>query len=414
MSADEGDSGELGDDTGTDSGDPNEVLDFNRCGVSDGVRASGTWVDPVILGAFGFADVADTSVSATDLADAYDCSPSTPEHGPEVVYAFSMSAEGYFRAEVVEAPGVDVDLHLLAGDATISAGVVSGCLQRHNTVVEEAFLPAGTYLLVVDTYASGGVDQVGEFDLYLEAGANGAWHEQRIARGLTWRHRRDRGGKWDDQTIDVIAIESDRFELAAISHDGCQQVEDRAASAGAIGAINGGFFGGGCTSLDMVKRDGVMASDNTHDDPQRTLVWDDGAAPQFAWISNGVDPEQANALGGWPSLVTSGDVLVQPDDSSFHGQRHPRSAMALTDDGTLLMVTVDGRSSHGDGATLPEFAEILVDLGAFEAVNLDGGGSTTAFLKGCSATGVVNHPSDNGGSDHGGARSVSDGLYVIP
>jgi len=73
---------------------------------------------------------------------------------------------------------------------------------------------------------------------------------------------------------------------------------------------------------------------------------------------------------------------------------------------------VDGRTSAGDGMTCEQTAQLMIDLGAVDAVNLDGGGSTTMVVRDCWIGDVVNHPSDNGEADHHGERSVSDGVYL--
>ena len=70
------------------------------------------------------------------------------------------------------------------------------------------------------------------------------------------------------------------------------------------------------------------------------------------------------------------------------------------------MVTVDGRQpAHSVGMNLPELAQFLLEMGALEAMNLDGGGSTTMFLDGK----LVNKPSDKEGE-----RSVGDAILVFP
>ena len=69
------------------------------------------------------------------------------------------------------------------------------------------------------------------------------------------------------------------------------------------------------------------------------------------------------------------------------------------------MVTVDGRSAESVGMNLQELAEFLLEIGATDAMNLDGGGSTTMFLDGK----VVNKPSDKDGE-----RRVSDAILVFP
>jgi hypothetical protein len=282
----------------------------------------------------------------------------------------------------------------------------------------ERELSAGAYLLAVDTWSTEqGESWPGGFVLSIEAFANGVWYEVALGEGLSWRHQRRRGGPLDDQSLDVLEVDPTRWELAPIRHDGCERVPDVALDLGALGAINAAFFefDGVCTAKDMIRRDGVTEATNQKDDPQRTMVWNDGEAPSFAWVDLGADhTEHDNAVGGWPSLVTDSAVLAEPARTdSFHTARHPRSALAVTADGTLLLATADGRTAHGDGMTIEEWAGTLRDLGAVHAINVDGGGSSTLVAAGCSLEGTVNHPSDGGGDDHSGARWVSDGVYVL-
>ena len=83
--------------------------------------------------------------------------------------------------------------------------------------------------------------------------------------------------------------------------------------------------------------------------------------------------------------------------------RAPRTALGIKKDGTLLMVVVDGRSNNSAGLTLAELATYMLRLGAREAVNFDGGGSSVMAINGL----VVNKPSD------GKERPVSIGLGLF-
>lgn len=77
-------------------------------------------------------------------------------------------------------------------------------------------------------------------------------------------------------------------------------------------------------------------------------------------------------------------------------QRHPRSGVGVTDDGRLLMITVDGRRSGSVGVTLAEMGQLMLSLGAKHSFNLDGGGSTVMarrMLKSGEFK-VANQPSD--------------------
>lgn len=76
--------------------------------------------------------------------------------------------------------------------------------------------------------------------------------------------------------------------------------------------------------------------------------------------------------------------------------RHPRTAAGVSADGrTLILVTIEGRQpGYSVGATLPEMADLLLELGAHDAVALDGGGSTSFFLKRADGSLIANKPSD--------------------
>jgi hypothetical protein len=114
-------------------------------------------------------------------------------------------------------------------------------------------------------------------------------------------------------------------------------------------------------------------------------------------------------VGGVPQLIKNGKIDItweqEKSTKAFVETRHPRTAVAKLKDGKFLMITIDGRSEASGGIGLQDLAEYLLSLGAIDAMNLDGGGSTTMFLDGK----IVNHPSDKEGE-----RKVSDALLVTP
>lgn len=117
----------------------------------------------------------------------------------------------------------------------------------------------------------------------------------------------------------------------------------------------------------------------------------------------------AHVIGGGPTLVQKGKVRITAVEERFRKDvsqgRAPRSALAVDAKGHLLLATVDGRQpGYSVGMTLRELARTLDELGAQEAINLDGGGSTTMAINGT----VVNKPSD------GRERWVSNALIVTP
>ncbi len=115
-------------------------------------------------------------------------------------------------------------------------------------------------------------------------------------------------------------------------------------------------------------------------------------------------------VGGVPQLIKNGQIQVtwelEKSSKEFAETRHPRTAVAKLKDGKFLMVTVNGRQAgYSVGMTLQELAEFLLEIGATDAINLDGGGSTVMFLDGK----VVNRPSDKEGE-----RKISDAILVFP
>ena len=93
--------------------------------------------------------------------------------------------------------------------------------------------------------------------------------------------------------------------------------------------------------------------------------------------------------------------------------RHPRTAIGLKPDGTVVMLVADGRHrGEAEGLSLPELTRILHWIGCCDAVNLDGGGSSTMYIKERGTGGIVNHPADNGRFDTGGQRRVANAILV--
>ena len=100
------------------------------------------------------------------------------------------------------------------------------------------------------------------------------------------------------------------------------------------------------------------------------------------------------AVGGGTLLVKDG----QPAEITHNiSGRHPRTAIGTDITGRkLYLVTVDGRQLISQGVTLEEFSQLLIELGVHNAINLDGGGSTTMVTRplGSSALKIANYPSD--------------------
>lgn len=122
----------------------------------------------------------------------------------------------------------------------------------------------------------------------------------------------------------------------------------------------------------------------------------------------------SNIMTAGPMLIRRGIDVPQRLDRSFVYRRHNRTAMGLKPDGTVVMLVVDGRHPReAEGLSIPELTRVMHWLGCCDAVNLDGGGSTTMYVKGRGNEGIVNHPSDNGHFDSAGGRRVANAIIVV-
>jgi putative cell wall-binding protein len=129
-----------------------------------------------------------------------------------------------------------------------------------------------------------------------------------------------------------------------------------------------------------------------------------GAASTFRWSLHPDHPGTGDVVGADAPLVFAARPApnVQPG-----GARAPRTAIGVTGDGTtVFLVSVDGRRpGWSAGMTVAELAQFLVDLGAQDGANLDGGGSTSMVVGGVLAT----RPSDPGGE-----RGIGTAVLVVP
>ncbi len=100
-------------------------------------------------------------------------------------------------------------------------------------------------------------------------------------------------------------------------------------------------------------------------------------------------------ISGGPYLVKENEIFVDMTEEKLNaiGGRNPRTAIGYTQDGRFIMVTVDGREENSIGMTLIELANFMKSLGCYNAMNLDGGGSSVMYFNGA----TVNNPAVKGG-----------------
>lgn len=130
-----------------------------------------------------------------------------------------------------------------------------------------------------------------------------------------------------------------------------------------------------------------------------------GARVSASWKTEGFDWDRIhNVMGGGPILLRNGEYVGPgAGNDNFNDTRHPRTAVGRTADGRVWYVVIDGRQATSVGATLRETAEVLRRWGCVDAINLDGGGSSTLNLFGA----TLNRPS--GGQE----RAISNGILFF-
>src|SRR5690606_23501191 len=124
-----------------------------------------------------------------------------------------------------------------------------------------------------------------------------------------------------------------------------------------------------------------------------------------------IKSDLVEAVGGRVILVENGIIPKHTDD-----RLEPRTAIGVSEDGNkVYMLAVDGRNFHySNGMNYEDLGKILKALGSYDAINLDGGSSTTLIIR--NATELTpnrfelrNWPTDNGGQE----RAVANGLLII-
>lgn len=222
------------------------------------------------------------------------------------------------------------------------------------------------------------------------------------------------------QYVSLVAVSPEaRLRAAIVLSDTLAPVSTIAQAAGAVTAVNGSYFdvrrGNSVCFLQL----GGVVKDTTTAGKFRLRV--NGAVRIRRGHMDIVpwDRQTEKAYRSSDDILASGPLLLREGrtcswascDSSFVHTAHPRSAVAVAADGTVWFVTADGRApGRAAGMTIPQLAHLIRVLGGRDALNLDGGGSTTLWMDGE----VVNHPSDNRRFDHEGERRVPDIICFRP
>lgn len=225
------------------------------------------------------------------------------------------------------------------------------------------------------------------------------------------------------QVVNLIEIDPDKGMKAGIAISDAMKNTSRIASEHhALAAINGSYFDmqrGNSVCFLKVGRQ-VIDTTTINEFKLRVTgaVYERKGKMKLIHWNRQVEKKYKRKVG---TILASGPLLLKDGrvcDWSLCGKdfvraKHPRSAVCMTKDGKILFVTVNGRfPGRAEGMNIPELAHLLRILGGKDALNLDGGGSTTLWLSGAPENGVVNYPCDNKRFDHAGERGVSNIIYI--
>lgn len=223
------------------------------------------------------------------------------------------------------------------------------------------------------------------------------------------------------QRVFVLEVPKDAPYRFSFSYEPVRTVVSKHADRhGAFAAINGSFFDmDKHNPICFLRIDGVQLGENTPgvDTINRKyyqygcLVLREGRPVLLHTDSSRVWEQSlpdSNVMTAGPLLMLDGRAFPMRNDRTFVTQRHNRTALGIRADGTVLLVVVDGRMRESAGLSLTELIDVMRWLGCRDAINLDGGGSTTMYMQGQPWQGVLNYPTDNGRFDHLGQRGVSN------
>ena len=247
-----------------------------------------------------------------------------------------------------------------------------------------------------------------------------------------------RGEKFGaQQFVNVLSLDLSckDYELDFVVLDRGDSLSSVAIKQDAVVAINGTYE----WDASFVKADGKVFSEITlPSDHLRYWKHEGAVAYDGKRVEIGYGDKSSYLKNKMPDIFSSSPMLIdnyKPVGATFigdisnidirklpsedyrrhQGVRHPRTVVALTRSNRVLLITIDGRSKNSAGMSAKEVTEFLCEyFNPRYALNMDGGGSTTMYIKGSgeSLTDVINYPTDNKRYDHYGQRRVSTHILV--
>ena len=319
-------------------------------------------------------------------------------------YKFPLGSSSV-RVHVVQIePGAADIVPILAWDKMGNLEVVSSMTKRYNAI-------AG----VNGGYFSWAGQYLGNLKI------NGEWvtgdPQERTAWGFTKEGKNVVGtlgyrGKFSvdtipDWSLKINGINIPRGENQAVLYNSRQGTKTKTNQWGLELGISRGQIVERKSENSLINRgDWVLSAHGQEKDMISYLVPGDKVTVEHLVDSKW--DQASHIIGAGPRLIENGKVNVTSKQEAFPSDisvgRAPRTAIGEMKDGTVWLIVVDGRSWQSAGMSLPELANFLNKMGIYNAMNLDGGGSSEM---------VVNQKIKNKPSD-GAERSVGSSIIIVP
>lgn len=225
--------------------------------------------------------------------------------------------------------------------------------------------------------------------------------ETKLAKVATYRRKLQDNA---ETTVHVAKYDRASIKPQVITFDPAERLLDYCETHNVQDAVSGGFFVRatgiplGEVWIDGQKQPSVRFSEPWHD-RRGCMYADDGDIVLDAFMNLGT-PITGDLLQAGPLLIKDGTSLVKRGsdlegfsdgssqfDSDISDGRYPRAALGLNND-HLFVVVCDGRSESEAGLSFTELADVLLEIGAEDGLNLDGGSSATLIA----GQQLLNHP----------------------
>ncbi len=325
-------------------------------------------------------------------------------------------------------------------------GLTVGIVGSNDTYLREAADRFVSELFVQEEENSVSItlpsETIGEYKYTFDYGESAKWKmdpsqtvENTLSDGLIYKEYHYTDGEDDKYIANVLYVDTSKYSFyLGLPKDGTslqtlteQMQNAQGAGEKVIAGINGDRWD---TWLGTGRIHGLSIQDGKLIDRG---LWDGGQhngqslgdKPYFALTKSGeyvIGAKAGSAKTADILMAIGGDYILvdkavpqknsdfrkyQPTDEKHLTSYHPRSLVGIDDRGDLILVTVDGRQEHSNGASLECAADLMASLGCYSAVSLDGGGSTEMIVVENGNYVTKNKPSD------GKPRAVKNTLLIV-